>query len=84
MSDKYRIERDTMGEMRVPVGRLIWTADAAGRREFPDQRAPSSARVHPRTRIDKGVRGQGEWPNAAVEKAAARGRRLASTTVNLS
>ena len=56
MSDNYRIERDTMGEMRVPVERPVRPANAARGRELPDQLAAIAARIHPRPGIDQGLR----------------------------
>ena len=45
----YRVEHDSMGEVRVPAGRALGRPDPAGGRELPDlraadRRARSSAR----------------------------------------
>ena len=49
MSEAFRIERDTMGEMRVPDRALYGAQTARAIENFPDQRqarsrAPSCAR----------------------------------------
>ena len=50
--DGFRIEHDSMGEVRVPAGRPVAGADPAGGRELPDQRhrrwRPSTSRRSPR------------------------------------
>ena len=47
----YRVEHDSMGEVRVPAGRPVGRADPAGGRELPDLRpADRAARSCTRSR----------------------------------
>ncbi len=52
-ANDYRVERDSMGEIRVPARRPVGRADPARGPEFPDQRPADAARVHPRPRTDQ-------------------------------
>ena len=89
--DDFRIEHDSMGEVRVPARRAVAGPDPAGRRELPDQRHPDRAGADPRDRAGEGRRGDGQRrarrprrrsrPHAIVA-AAAGGRRRASTTTS--
>ncbi len=60
---EYRVEHDSMGEVRVPADRAVGRADATGRRELPDLgRAGRPARdpsARPRSRREaaRGERG---------------------------
>ena len=42
-TEEFRIEHDSMGEVRVPARRAVAGADPAGGRELPDQRHPARA-----------------------------------------
>ena len=42
MANEFRIERDTMGEMRVPADALYGAQTARAIENFPDQRAAVS------------------------------------------
>ena len=80
MSDEFRIEHDTMGEVRVPRRRPLAGADPARRRELPDLRQPPRARhIEALARI-KGGRRRASTPSSAswtqdIADAIARRRR---------
>ena len=71
---RFRIERDSLGELQGPGGCAVGRADAARRREFPDQRPAHAARVHPRARPDQVGRGDARttsWTLLDAKRAAA-------------
>ena len=53
MTSEFRIEHDTMGEVRVPARRPVPRTDAAGSRELPDLRQPPRTRPHRGARPDQ-------------------------------
>ena len=69
-ADEFRIEHDTMGEVRVPARRAVGGADPAGRRELPDLGAAGRAGADRRAGVDQGRRVDRQ-PRA---RRAARGR----------
>ncbi len=71
----FRVEHDSMGEVRVPSGRAVAGADPAGRRQLPDQRAAARARAGPRPGSHQGRRGRDQRrPRHADHRAGPRHR----------
>src|SRR5204863_2949624 len=79
MTSHYRIERDSMGEVRVPEGALYGPQTLARGGKLPHQRDAFSAFLHRRTGVDQSRSCEGEWRSgascprafaAAVEDAA--------------
>ncbi len=60
VTTEYRVERDTMGEVRVPAEALWRAQTQRAVRELPDLRARPGARPHPRAGADQGRRRPGQ------------------------
>ena len=73
---EYRIEHDTMGEVRVPVDGTVARSDSARGGELPDQRARPRAHPDPRAGSAQGRLCAGEQgPRAARRREGGRDHR---------
>ena len=71
----YRIERDTMGEMRVPEDALYGPQTQRAVENFPISSSAIAARVHPRDGTHQGIRSRGERAARVSEARAVLGYR---------
>ena len=73
---EYRIEHDTMGEVRVPAKRAVARADPAGRGELPDLVPAAGAHPDPRARPAQGrLRAGQQGPRPARRREGRRDHR---------